>query len=77
MRCILMSTEDKARELMAKQTLHAQHEEENLLSLTEQKLHEHHATNVEKQARELLVENRQHDHNLQDNMVSRAEQELV
>jgi hypothetical protein len=72
-----MSTEDKARELMAKQRLQAQHREENLLSLTEQELQEHHATDVEKQARDLLVENRQHDHNLQDNMVSRAEQELV
>lgn len=72
-----MSTEDKARELMAKQRLHEQQNEENLLSLTEQELHEHHATDIEEKARELLAETRQHDHNLQDNMVSRAEQELV
>lgn len=72
-----MNTEDKARELMTKQRLHQQNNEENLLSLTEQELHEHHATDVEEKARELLAENRHHDHNLQDNMVSRAEQELV
>lgn len=72
-----MSTEDKARELMAKQRLHQQHNEENLLSLTEQELQEHHAADVEEKARELLAENRHHDHNLQDNMISRAEQELA
>jgi hypothetical protein len=72
-----MSIEDKAKELMVKQRLHVQHDEENLLSLTEQELHDHHAQNVEQKARELLSENRQHDHNLQDNMVSRSEQELA
>ncbi len=72
-----MSTENKARELMAKQRLHEQHGEENLLSLTEQELHDHHSQNVEEKARELLAENRQHDHNLDEKMVSRAEQELV
>jgi len=72
-----MTTEDKARELMTKQRLHAQHEEESLLSLTEQELQEHHAENVEEKARELLAENRHHEHNLEDNMVVRAEQELV
>ncbi|BAQ62091.1 hypothetical protein GM3708_2497 [Geminocystis sp. NIES-3708] len=72
-----MSTEDKARELMAKQRIQTNHETEILLSLTEQELHEHHVTELEEKARELLAENRQHDQNLQNNMTSRTEQELV
>ncbi len=68
-----MDTQAKARELMAKKRQHEHQDEENLLSLTEQKIQEHHSENVDEKARELAIENRQHQDNLRENMLSRAE----
>ncbi len=71
-----MDTQAKARELMAKKRQHEHQDEENLLSLTEQKIQEHHSENVDEKARDLAAENRLHEDNIEDNMLSRSEEQL-
>ncbi len=71
-----MNTQAKARELMAKQVQHEHQEEENLLSLTEQKIKEHHSEDINEKARELTAQNRLDNHNLEENMLSRSEEQL-
>ncbi|MGA1622042.1 MAG: hypothetical protein ACO36E_04850 [Synechocystis sp.] len=70
-----MSTQDKARELLAKDRLHDQHLHDNMAARaaeTENAV----AENLDEKARELLADDRQQEKHLEDTMLSRATEEI-
>ncbi|HAC63357.1 MAG TPA: hypothetical protein DCF68_07400 [Cyanothece sp. UBA12306] len=70
-----MSTQDKARELMAKERL-TEEERHNKMVSRAVEAEEAYQENLEETARELLTEKRQNNESLQDNMRERAEEQI-
>ncbi|GAB1537701.1 hypothetical protein NUACC21_03520 [Scytonema sp. NUACC21] len=72
-----MNTEDKARELMAKQRQHEEHLQESMLNRADAEVHNPNVETVtQEEARELLAQQRQHTEHLQESMRHRAEGEI-
>ncbi|MEB3161231.1 MAG: hypothetical protein VKL20_07205 [Synechocystis sp.] len=70
-----MSTQDKARELLAKDRQQDHHLQENMAARaaeTENVV----ADNLDEKARELLAGDRQHDKHLEETMLSRSTEEI-
>jgi vacuolar-type H+-ATPase subunit H len=72
---LIMSTEDKSRELLSKSRLEEENLHENMINRAIEAEISHDA-HLEEKAREILAEARQQTSHLQDNMLERTEQEL-
>ena len=71
-----MSTQDQARKLIAKDRLHDELIQENMLTRASAEVEEQTITDTEEKARELLVEERLHQDKLEENMLTRSVEEI-
>ena len=67
-----MSTEEKARQLMAQERLDDERLQENMLARAEEEVENEVLDNTEEKARELLTQQRLDRDNLDNNMLTRA-----
>jgi hypothetical protein len=70
-----MSTQDKARELLAKDRHQDQHRHETMAARAGE-ANNAIADNLDEKARELLAGDRHHDKHLEDTMLSRSTEEI-
>jgi hypothetical protein len=73
-----MSTEEQARELVAKERQHEEHVRASMLHRAEAKVHNSsNADNLtQEQARELAAQGHQHEEQLKESMLNRAKTEI-
>ena len=67
-----MNTEERARELMANDRLHGEHQHESMLSRASKELDTEMEGNTEEEARELMATQRQHEEHQHESMLGRA-----
>lgn len=70
-----MSTEDKARELLAKDRQHEANLRENMVARTSD-VENVDSENLDEKARELLTEERQQEKHVEETMLSRSAEEI-
>lgn len=70
-----MNTEERARELMANDRLHAEHQHESMLNRASKELDTQTPGNIEEEARELMAAERLHGEHQHESMLGRASQE--
>jgi hypothetical protein len=73
---IVMTTNDKTRELIAKERKHKQHQDETMLTRAVEGLETHTPTDLEEKARELVTRERQESEHIEENMLTRAVEEV-
>jgi hypothetical protein len=71
-----MSTEERARELLAKERQQEGQSNESMLERSQAEVENPIGHNTDEKARELLAENRLEDRNLQESMLERSQAEL-
>ena len=71
-----MSTEERARELLAQDRKHEEHIHENMLTRAVEEVEELEINNTEEKARELLAQDRKHEEHIHENMLTRSHEEI-
>lgn len=71
-----MNTEKRARELMANDRLHEEHQHKSMLSRASKELDTQTPGNTEEEARELMATERQHEEHKHESMLGRASAEV-
>ncbi|MBD2232841.1 hypothetical protein [Phormidium tenue] len=69
-------SDDQARERLAQQRQHADHNHDNLLSRSDAELHESPAASVEEKARQAMAKQRHHQDHTADTLLERSEEEV-
>ena len=73
---MVMSTNDKTRDLIAKERKHKQHQDDSMLTRTVEEIETHIPTDLEEKARELVTQERQESEQIEENMLNRAVEEV-
>ncbi|TVQ43734.1 MAG: hypothetical protein EA365_11995 [Gloeocapsa sp. DLM2.Bin57] len=71
-----MSTEERARELLAQDRKHEGNLHDNMLTRAVEEVEELEISNTEERARELLAQDRKHEEHIHENMLSRSHEEI-
>ncbi|MGF1538957.1 MAG: hypothetical protein ACFCU5_00670 [Pleurocapsa sp.] len=71
-----MSTQEEARELMAKSRQDEENIEQNMLSRAEAEVESSSTSQIDEESRELMAKQREHDRHLKNSLLSRSEAEI-
>jgi hypothetical protein len=71
-----MSTDEQARELMAKNRQHQEHLHESMLNRASEEVEQPQNHTEEEKARELMAQERQQNEHLHESMLNRASEEV-